>query len=371
MLRRIRAIDRLTSGRMSRREFQKALGLFGLSLVAYPVVTRPVRAADNLLVFGWAGFDDPALFPGYEENHGSPDHAFFSDEQEGIQKLKAGFGADIVRPCIDVMQQWMTADLKPIDESKLLYLDEQFESIRAPAPAYHDGQRFFVSLYWGFTSFIYRTDMTDITPEEESWSLLFDDRFAGRIAVWDSTDCVIPHTSLALGHSDDPFRPDGERLDQVADMIRKQRNLVRLYYPDVTTGVQAIASGEVVISYAWSEFLQPLRDEGIPFRWAKPKEGLISYNCGLALRDGNASEEAQYDFVNASMSADAGKFLIEVFNLGAANQKSFDMVDPSLIKEIELTSPDESLAGSHPFVYVPLDLKSKHIELFESIKAGA
>ena len=63
MLQRIRAIDRLTSGRMSRREFHKALGLFGLSMVAYPVVTRPARAADNLLVFGWAGFDDPALFP--------------------------------------------------------------------------------------------------------------------------------------------------------------------------------------------------------------------------------------------------------------------------------------------------------------------
>ena len=168
----------------------------------------------------------------------------------------------MVRPCIDVMPRWMTANLKPIDESKLLYLDEQFDSIRASAPAFHDGQRFFVSLYWGFTSFIYRTDMTDITPEEESWSLLFDERFKGRIAIWDSTDCVIPHTSLALGHSDDPYRPDGERLDQVADMMRKQRNLVRLYYPDVTTGVQAIASGEVVISYAWSEFLQPLRGRG-------------------------------------------------------------------------------------------------------------
>ena len=112
MLRRIRAIDRLTSGRMSRREFQKALGLFGLSMVAYPVVTRPARAADNLLVFGWAGFDDPALFPGYEEKHGSPDHAFFGDEQEGIEKLKGGFGADVVRPCIDVMPQWNTAELK-------------------------------------------------------------------------------------------------------------------------------------------------------------------------------------------------------------------------------------------------------------------
>lgn len=370
MLRRIRAIDRLSSGRMSRREFQKALGLFGLTMAAYPVINRPAQAADNLMVLGWAGFDDPALFPGYTEKHGDPDFAFFGDEHEGIEKLKGGFAADVVRPCIDVMPTWMTADLKPIDESRLLYLNEQFEAIRSQAPAFYDGQRFFVSLYWGFTSFIYRTDMTDITPEEESWSLLFDERFKGRIAVWDSTDCVIPHTSLALGYSDDPYRPDGERLDHVAEAMRKQRNLVRFYYPDTTSGVQAIASGEVVISYAWSEFLQPLRDEGVPFRWAKPKEGLISYNCGLALKDGQASEDAQYDFVNAAMSADAGKFLIEVFNLGSANQKSFGMVDPALLKQIELTSPEESLAGSHPFVHVPRELKSKHIELFEGIKAG-
>ena len=371
MLRRIRTIDRLLDGRMSRREFNDALTLFGLTAVTVPMVSRPLSAAERLLLFTWGGLEDPSLFPDYAAKHGKIDATFYGDEYEAIEKLRAGYEADIVGPCIDVMPRWMTTGLQPIDESRLLHLDEQFASIRNAEPSFYDGERYYVSMYWGFSSFVYRTDLTDIEPEDESWTLLFDEKYKGRMAIWDSTDAVVPHASLALGYSDDPYRPDGERLERVAEMVRKQRDLVRFYFSSVTEAVQAIASGEVVISYAWSDFLSHLKTADVPFKWANPKEGLISYNCGLARANRKGNEEAQYDFINASMTADVGKFLIEVFNLGASNKTSFDMVDPALLKELELSTPEESLTRSHPFVYVPPELKQKHIEMFDDIKAGA
>ena len=370
MLRRLRLLDRLSQGKLSRREFHQALGLAGLSLAAYPMVSRSPRAADNLVMLNWGGFEDPNLFPEYFAEHGAPDAHFFGDEYEGIAKLNAGFEADIVGPCIDVMPSWLTTGLQPIDESRLIYLDDQFETVRNAAPAFHNGKRYFLSIYWGFTSIIYRTDMTDITPEEESWTLLFDERFAGKMAIWDSTDAVIPSTSLAAGFFDDPFRPDGERLEVVGDMMRKQRDLMRLYFGGVTSAVQAIASGEVVVSYGWSDFLYHLKEAGVPFKWAKPKEGHISYNCGLARSNRQDNEDLQYDFLNAAMSPEAGKFLLEVFSLGASNRKSFDMVDPALLAELEISTPEASLAASHPFVAVPPELKQKHQLLFNDIKAG-
>ena len=37
---------------------------------------------------------------------------------------------------------------------------------------------------WGQASILYRTDLVDI--EEESWGLLWDERYAGRLAMIDS-----------------------------------------------------------------------------------------------------------------------------------------------------------------------------------------
>ena len=53
---------------------------------------------------------------------------------------------------------------------------------------------------------IYHTDMTDITPEMEPWKLSFDETYAGRMAIWDSTNAVVPNAALATGVTDNPTR---------------------------------------------------------------------------------------------------------------------------------------------------------------------
>ena len=368
---RIKTVDRLYQGKLSRREFNEALGVFGVSLVTVPSFVKPARAAGDILYFTWAGFENPNLFPAYAEKYGTPDAAFFGDEYEAIEKLKAGFEADVVAPCIDVMPRWMGSNMQPIDESRLTHLGNLFEVVHDPEAAFHNGERYFVPTFWGFTSIVYRPDLVDITLEEESWTLLYDERFKGKIAIWDSTDAVIPAASLALGYTDDPYRPSGERLEKVGEMMRKQRDLVRFYWGSSTELIQALGTGEVVISLCWGSTPPRLKEAGIPFKWAFPKEGLISFNCGVARSNRKGDVAAVHDFIDASISPEAGKYMIETFAYGASNKKSFGMVDKALLAEMNFSTPEESLAGSHAFQYVPPDIKQQHIELFDLVKAGS
>jgi len=368
---RIKIIDRLTQGKLTRREYVEAMGVFGVTAAMLPVAQKPARAEGDLLYFTWAGFEDPGLFPAYVERWGLPEFSYYGDEYEGIEKLKAGFTADLCCPCIDVMPRWMTSGMHPIDESRLDYLDDTFEAIRSPEAAFEKGERFFVPTYWGFSSFIYRTDLTDIQPEDESWNLLFDEKYKNRMATWDSTDAVIPVAALALGYDDDPYRPDDERLEEIEALLRKQRELMRFYWTSSTDFVQAFAAGEVVIGFSWAGTAAQIREDGtVPFKWAQPKEGMLSFVCGLGRSNRAGDEAAVYDFINASMAPEAGKYMIETFAYGAANAKSFDMVDPTLLAELNLENPEESLAGSHSYDYVPGELKQKHIDIFDEIKAG-
>ncbi len=369
----VRTIDRIAQGKATRREIGEIAALAGVVPLAVPVIARPAAAqsGEDLMYFTWGGFEVPELFPDYAEKWGEPSTSFYGDEYEAIEKLRAGFEADVVCPCIDVMPNWMRVGLQPLDESRLIYLEDTFESIRNPAAAFDNGERYYTPTYYGFTSFVYRTDLTDITPETESWGLFFDEAYSGRMAIWDSTDAVVPVAALAAGITDNPYTPDGDDLKKVEDLMRKQRDLVRFYWNEQTSALQGITSGEVVLSYAWSAAIPPLMESGIPFKWAQPKEGLISYVCGLsrANRQGT-DEELVYDFINANSSPEAGAFMIEAYALGAANKNSYGLVAPETLARNGLETPEESLAGSHTYQFVPVDLKQRHIALFEEIRAG-
>ena len=62
----------------------------------------PYAAAQDadLLVFDYAGFEDPAYHSAYVEKHGdSPTFSFFGDEEEAFQKVRSGFKADVTHIC--------------------------------------------------------------------------------------------------------------------------------------------------------------------------------------------------------------------------------------------------------------------------------
>lgn len=370
-MQRLKLVDGMARGRLSRREFARALGVFGLTTAVMPLARRRARAGGKLLYFTWSGYENPSLFPGYAEKRGAPDVTFYGDEYEATVKLKAGYEADIVSPCINVMPRWFDAGLRPIDDARLLYLGEQFDRMRELDGSHYDGQRYFVPTNWGTSGFIYRPDLTDITPADESWMLLFDERFKGRIATWDSTDAVIPSAALALGYGDDPYRPSGERLAQVGALLRKQRPLLRFYWTDVSELEQAFAAGEVLVSFAWHGAAVRLAKSGVPVVYATPKEGIMGWICGLARGHGQADDDAAYDFINASMTAEAGAFLITAFGYGSPNRKAYDLVPAETLAALGLSDPENTLNATHTLDFVPPELKQQHFELFDDVKAGA
>src|SRR5687768_1636876 len=83
-------------------------------------------AAEDITVFDWSGYEDPAFHPGYVAAVGkSPRFTYFADEEEAFQKLRAGFKADVAHPCSQSVSRWRDAGLlEPLDTSKLKYWNE-------------------------------------------------------------------------------------------------------------------------------------------------------------------------------------------------------------------------------------------------------
>src|SRR3546814_17291669 len=57
---------------------------------------------------------------------------------------------------------------------------------------------------------------------------------------------------------------------------------------DATTLEQSLASGEVVAAVGWNSSYTALRRQGIPVKYMTPKEGLITWICGVVLMTDSA-----------------------------------------------------------------------------------
>jgi spermidine/putrescine-binding protein len=131
-----------------------------------------------------------------------------------------------------------------------------------------------------------------------------------------------------------------------------------------------MASGEVVAAYSWNDLIKNLTAEGIPVTFAKPKEGYFAWYCGLTLLNtGKADPSLAYDFIDAWLSPETGKALIEGSGYGHSNMKSFEIADPTQVAAMGITDPIENMKAAILFK-TPTDAVQNEInKVWSDLKA--
>ncbi len=361
-------LDQLASKPMSRRQLNRLLAGTGLSLAVMPMMPGRASAADQAIYFTWSGYDDPGFFPGYVAKHGSmPDTPIFADEEEAFLKLRGGSVVDVTHPCNNSIPRWRDAGLlQPIDTSRLSNWPDVFDSLKTFEGAQDGDKQYFVPVDWGNTSIIYRTDLVDIS--EESWMLLWDERYAGKISVANSAEETIPIAAVLIGAAD-PFNPTDEEMVKIKELLVKQKPLVRFYWDTNTTIEQGLASGELVATTGWNSSAVTLKAQGVPVKFMNPKEGIFTYCCGLVLSKDAPNIDAAHDLIDAMLATDAGKWLVEVQGYGHSNRKTFELVDEAMLAERGIPKdPTEFLTSGH--LYKPVLRLEEISNMYEAVKAG-
>ena len=365
---------RLTNREMTRREFHQVLSSVGLGMITVPLFAHRARAAQEVMYFGWAGYEDPGFHPSYTEKYGgSPDATFWGDTAEAFQKMRmGGFVPDVIHPCSNDIVKWVDGGLiQELDTSRLEHLPNIFGSLDNIEGSIINGKRYFMPMDWGNSTVIYRTDMVD--PEDQgdnlSWAILYEDKYKGRVSAYDSAEGVVEIAGLLSGF-ENIFSLTDEQLVEVRKMVERQRDNVRFFWSDQSEIEQALASGEIVAAYGWNDAFVRLKKQGVPVALGVPKEGIFTWCCGLVIHPENKNEEASYDLVNAMTSPEAGAFEIQNWGFGHANRKAFDLVEPEKLDELGLSTPEALIDAGIFFEALDPTVEERYIRLFEEVKAG-
>ena len=97
--------------------------------------------------------------------------------------MASGTTYDIVHPCAYRFQDYVNLGAVQPWDTSLIPNFSQLNPVLEKAGQI-DGKQYFIVEDWGFIAPLYRADKVE--PQEDSWSLLFDDRYAGKIS-WINT----------------------------------------------------------------------------------------------------------------------------------------------------------------------------------------
>jgi spermidine/putrescine-binding protein len=363
-----RLLKDLRRNKFDRRTFMQGVATAGLVGTMMPA--RSAKADTTITVFEWSGYDIPELFTDYINKYGTtPEFAAFGEEEEALQKMRGGFVADISHPCTSNVRRWRDAGvITPIDVSLIERWDEIIPSLKEPKGVQIEGQWYHVPFDWGNTSLLYRADLVEI--EEESYSILLDERYAGKMSVFDSAETASAIGGLLAG-VEDPFDQTPEEIARTFEVWSKIHQNLRFYWTDVTQFEQALASGEIVVASAWNESVGKLQAEGVNVKYMNPKEGILTWVCGLAANlNAPGDDQEVYDLLNSVLDPEVGKWLIENYNYGHSNAKSYDIADPDVLASMGLTDPVATMEASNFFDEMPNEMREAVNAELERVKAG-
>lgn len=364
--------DKLSTGTLSRRRFTQMLGAAGVSMIMVPKGAM-AAAKDQATIFTWGGYDIPELYGPYIKKHGEPPNfATFGGSEEALTKMRAGYVVDVSHPCNQAIPRWVATGLfQPLDTGKLSNWGNMIpELTRLEGADTADGRPYFAPFDWGQTSITYRTDLVDLKGGDESWNILWDERYKGRIGVLASGGDTWWCAAIKAGvdfkdiASDDGFK-------KVAAALREQRPLIRLYTDDTTTLQQALASGELVAAMTWNESPVVLKKEGVPVKFANPKEGALTWVCGLMMHKDAPHPDKAHDIIDAMLSKEVGMYLIEENGYGHSNKLAFAAISDARLAELGLSRNPQDILGAGKFQLPQTqEFETKMNQEFEQIKAG-
>ena len=365
----------LVERRLGRDDFLKLAAVAG----GAAFLGRPAELADaaraqlvaesgRLQVLDWAGYGydgGQAMFAQYVKRypHNKPRFTYMTNESDALAKLHAGLKPDLFRPYVGWVKYFATSGLVQPWNPKLIPNFKYLNPLMVKAGQYK-GKQYGIPEDWGFDAILYRSDK--VHPRAQSWGLLFDQRYKGRIAWFDDLEMLVV-AGLYLGFKN-PWKQSDDQLKRSQKLLISKKRLVRLIWSSETNLDEAFAAGDIWIAYAWPNDWVLMKKKKLKVVYMRPKEKPISWVGMLMLLKGTPRYHLAHAYANAWSSTKSAKWLEDNYGYGHANTQARP-ASSDLLKALQITNPR---AVTLPNAYLDRDIprRAQYARLWEQVKSS-
>ncbi len=222
----------------------------------------------TLNVLNWGDYIDPALLRQFEDETGiSVKYTTMTSNEEMLVKLASPDNIyDVCFPSDYIIEKLIADDLLyKIDQANipnLKNIDSRFLDL-----SFDPGNQYSVPYMWGTVGILYNTTM--VTDPVDSWNILWDEKYAGEILMYDSMRDTIGITLKKLGY--DINTRNEEDILAAQEALIAQKPLVRAYLTDDIK--MELINGNAAMGVVYSGDAVYCISENPVLAYVVPKEG--------------------------------------------------------------------------------------------------
>lgn len=336
----------------------------GLALLALPFVAAPRASSGGreLNVYIWSNYIAPETVRRFEERHGVRVNLDLYDTNEALlAKVQAGNAPyDVLCPSSYIVEILLAQNLlQPLDHSALPHLanlDARF--LDRP---YDRGNRYSAPYVWGTCGIGY---LKSRVGRVDSWSALWDARFAGRVLMLDDARETLGAALKRLGLSLNTR--DEQALRRAQRLLVEQKPLVRTY--DSSNYHDVLASGDVWLAQGWNGQFAKAMERHPDLAYVLPKEGASLFIDSLVVPRGAPHPELAHAFIDFTLEAETAAEICRTTGYSTPNRAALALL-PAALRANRAIFPSQEELGRLELMEDLRDVTALYDRLWTEVKS--
>jgi len=348
-------------------KFTKVVFAFGASLLLLLCSSLHAQAAEELRVITFEGYAEPAwLEPFEEEFDAKVKSVYIGSNDEYMAKLAADAGRgeyDVVLIVSSLVQPAIRSGfLEPLNLDLLPNLKDQFESMQTLDVNFHDGEMYAACIFWG-TSPI--TASSAAIPADADYGVLFDPKYAGKLAVWDDISSIAD-VATYMGFKNIWDLSD-EELELVKAKMIEQKPLLRKYWTRAGELLELFQTGEIVAANSWNYITNALNAADFPAHEILNVPA-VAWIDNYSIVKGSKKNELAHQYINHIISAKIQAAIGEHTGYTVCNEKSKEHMDPVVWDKLYMDEGPDLVEKALLWEEIPR--REKYNEVWNEIKGA-
>ncbi len=265
-------------------------------LIALLFTPSCTKKTPTLSLLVWEGYADPSFVKAFEEQHHCKVSAsYMGSSDELVAKLRGGSAGnyDVISPSSDVATSIAAAGLAaPLDLTRIPGYGQLSPQLTSLPLVRVKGQVYGVPFMWGPDPLLY--DTTVFAQPPESWNVLWDPKYKGKISVWDDLSTVYMAAQVLGYDKPDPsqlYNLTDEQLEAVKKKLLDLKPNIRKMWSTGGELTNLFQNHEVVAAMGWPLMTNQLRKINFPIGETIPKENTTGWIDHLMITAGSENKD--------------------------------------------------------------------------------
>ena len=291
----------------------------------------------------------------------------YATNEELYAKLKGGGASyDIIIPSDYMISRMIKENMiQKLDFDNIpnfKYITESFVD-----PAYDPENEYSVPYTWGTVGIIYDTTMIDIPAEEIDWDILWNEKYSGKILMFDNSRDAFGIAEYLLGYSANTT--DEAELQACADKLAEQKPVVQQYVMDQI--FDAMENEEAWIAPYYAGDYLTMVEENPDLAFYRPTtQGYNMFIDAMCIPTCCQEKEAAEAFINFLCSPEISSANMEFLGYSVPSTAAKELMDPEVAGS-EVAYPDaDTLTTGTSFNFLPEETSRYMESLFMEVRNG-